>query len=196
LPGLLAALACGSGFVFWALPTLRAEALRYPARLALNRLSTSPLSSEQRLQAIHQADLDLSEAVRIAPSHASAWADLSYARSLEARERPETLITLGREAEKHARQALALSPAPHEAWIRLGVALDMQGRWLEAGTPFTEAVARAPSNITARYYLAYHLAHNALTRSVARGLVDSCLRIDPGHAPSLALRDLLATAQR
>jgi Flp pilus assembly protein TadD len=103
-------------------------------------------------------------------------------------------VELGREAEVAARRALALTAVLPEAWVRLGVALDMQDRWVEAGPYFARAVELAPAAVNIRYYLAYHLSLRPVTQALARSTVDACLLLDPSHRAAQALRQQLATS--
>jgi Flp pilus assembly protein TadD len=133
-------------------------------------------------------------AVALDPKNAQAWADLSYALSLWMHEEPARTKELGREAEVAARRALALTAVLPEAWVRLGVALDMQDRWVEAGQYFARAVELAPAAVNFRYYFAYHLSLRPVTQALARSTVDACLLLDPYHRAAQALRHQLATS--
>ena len=126
---------------------------------------------------------------------AQAWADRAYATALWSHHEPEKVSELGREAEIYARRALALSKIVPEFWLRLGVSLDMQGQWVDAGEAFTEALTLAPSSATIWYYQAYHLALKTAGLGPARGAVAICLRLDPGNREAEALRQRLAVSR-
>ncbi len=184
-------LVLASFFVLWALPITRAEALRYSSRQAIDRLALVEHSTVERALILRKAEERLCKAVELAGSHGGVWADLSFVYAQQGRDHPEQMRIYGEKAERAARKSLLVSKSVPEAWVRLGVSLDMQGRWIEGGQGFVEATKLAPNSVTIRYYMAYHFAQKRITLENARGLVDSCLRIDPGHVPSKALRALL-----
>ncbi len=70
----------------------------------------------------------LSESCELNPVNDRAWADLSYAISLQGYRNTSNGGELGRKAEFSARQALDVSEEVAEYWVRLGVALDLRGR--------------------------------------------------------------------
>ena len=180
--------------IFFILPHDRAEALRYGARETIDRLARSETPPTARSATRARAHEAFARAVALDPGNAQAWADLSYALSLWMHEEPARAVALGREAEVAARRALALTKVLPEAWVRLGVALDMQDRWVEAGPYFARAVELAPAAVNPRYYLAYHLSLRPVTRALARSTVDACLLLDPSHRAAQALRQQLATS--
>ena len=168
--------------------------MRYGAREAIDRLARAEMSATGR-SAIRARGRDaFARAVAIDPENAQAWADLSYALSLWMHEEPARTVELGREAEIAARRALALTAVLPEAWVRLGVALDMQDRWVEAGQYFARAVELAPAAVNVRYYLAYHFSLRPVTQELARATADACLLLDPSHRAAQALRHQLATS--
>jgi len=177
------------------LPYYRAEAARYGPRREIDASAERPLPDDERRALIERSRLSFVHSTELDPSNAQAWADRSYADSLWALEEPDQTQELGKEAEASARRAVALSPAVFEFWIRLGVGLDMQGRWLEAGDAFTEALKLAPMNSLAWYYLAFHQSLNITTRRVAQATIATSLRLDPGNRTAEALRRSLATGQ-
>ncbi len=186
-----AALAVGATVLGVIHPLYRAEALRLAAREAIDQLATREHTPADRSRVLARATPQLEAATRQAPSHGQAWADLAYALALQARETPARTAELGVRAEHAARQALACSPALPESWLRLGAALDMQGRWAEAGDAFTRAQALAPNSLPVCFLHAYHLALRQHTRPAARTLVDKCLRLDPNHRAAQVLRQHL-----
>ncbi|MFA5262529.1 MAG: O-antigen ligase family protein [Opitutaceae bacterium] len=189
----LAALGCAAVFMLVFLPLLRAEAIRYVARQRIDKIALADLSDEQRRVVLRESQAAMDCVLSLYPSHAQAWADLSYIESLWSREQPSDTLRFGRLAEQSARRALSLSSEFPESWVRLGVALDMQGKWLEAGQQYIEALTRAPSSVNMRYYLAFHYSLRPTTYENARALIDTCLRLDPSHAPAQALHQQLAS---
>jgi len=190
----VAALGVLAATCFFVLPHDRAEALRYDAREAIDRLARSEVPATARSATRARARDAFGRAVALDPGNAQAWADLSYALSLWMHEEPLRALELGRGAEVAARRALALTTALPEAWVRLGVALDMQDRWVEAGQYFARAVELAPAAVNIRYYLAYHLSLRPVTQELARAEADACLILDPSHRGAQALRQQLATS--
>ena len=109
-------------------------------------------------------------------------------------ERVSCEVQLGREAEQLARTALEKSTVVPEFWVRLGVALDLQGRWGEAGECFTHALQLAPKSANAWYYYAYHLCLIPATRILAGTAVHTALTLDPGLRPAITLQKSLSLA--
>jgi Flp pilus assembly protein TadD len=188
----VAALGVLAATLFFVLPQDRAEALRNTARQAIDRLALGEPAVATRRATLTRARTDLVRARSLDPGNAQAWADLSYALSLWMHEEPARTMELGRKAEVAARRALALTAVWPEAWVRLGVALDMQDRWGDAGEAFVRAFSLAPNAVNIRFYYAYHLAQRPFTRAMARAEVETCLRLDPGHRPAQVLRQQLA----
>ena len=186
-----AALVVGATVLGVIYPRYRAEALRLAARESIDHLAIQEHPPADRSRVLARATQQLEAATDQAPSHGQAWADLAYALALQARETPARTVELGRQAESAARQALAHSTALPESWLRLGAALDMQGRWTEAGDAFTRAQALAPNSLPVCFLHAYHLALRQHTRPEARALVDKCLRLDPNHRAAQVLRQHL-----
>ncbi|MEY3775110.1 MAG: hypothetical protein RLZZ129_1890 [Verrucomicrobiota bacterium] len=170
----------------------RAEALRYPARLAIDRLVDADTVAYREV--LMPALASLERATKVDPRNAQAWSDLAYATGLWAHVEPEHTRQLGIEAEAYARRSLSLSRAGAEPWIRLGIALNMQGRWSEAGEAFSEALGQAPASARVWFHQAYHLSLNPITRAVARSAVALSLRLDPDYRPAQVLRQQLASA--
>ena len=176
----------------WVVPHYRAEAERETARLRLDGLAGARRTPEERRAVAGQAREALGRALARDPVNAQAWADRAYAAAIIGYDEPARQQELGLAAEGDARRALALSLAVPEFWLRLGVALDLQGRWLEAGEAFAEALRLAPVNATTWFYYAYHLSLNRVTLSLARAAVATSLRLDPSRPEAEALRDHLA----
>jgi cytochrome c-type biogenesis protein CcmH/NrfG len=87
-----------------------------------------------------------------------------------------------------ARRATELAPVVAEFWIRLGVALNMDGRRTEAEPAFVRALRLAPRSSSAWYYYAHHLAVDTQQREAALRAIATCLLFDPGNAGAEALR--------
>jgi len=184
-------IAVGAGaFVF---PHYRAEALRYPARQAIDRLAALPVEAYQ--DGLPGPRAMLERALAIDPRNAQAWADASYATSLWGHVEPGRTFQLGREAERQASRALALSAVVPEYWLRHSVALDMQQRWMEAGGSCIRAMDLAPSHAMVWYYYAYHLSLDPTGVPQARAAVAICLRLDPANGPAQLLRQQLAARE-
>src|SRR5690606_8895199 len=120
-----------------------------------------------------------------------AWSDLSYALAQGIRlELGDTAVAVV-EAEAAARRAIALGGEVAEHWLRLGVALDVQNRWEEAGLAFGRAVTLAPTNAIVWYYQAYHFSLRPVARPFLRAALATCLRLDPYLPEGNALRAAL-----
>ncbi len=190
---LAAAAGVAGGMGLGVMPHYRAEAARYAARQSLDTLAERETGAYREV--VEPAREALIRAVSLNPGNAQAWADLAYATSLQAHGEPGRTRQLGEEAEQQAGRALALAPAVPEFHIRQGVALDMQGRWLEAGNCFAQALRLAPASARVWYYQAYHLSLDASAQGRARSAVAISLRLDPGYAPAQRLRQQLATGR-
>lgn len=193
--GLGAAVALGC----WLLPlamavsNLQAEELRWRARETL-----AELAGETRGEAIRPvaqaAVTTLRRAAALDAGNEQVWRDLSYALSLHVFGEPERQRKAGVEAEMAAREALQASELVAEHWLRLGVALDMQNRWAEAGPAFGRAINLAPRQPLAWYYQGFHLSLKPATRELAKAALATCLRLDPWHDEAkLLLADLERT---
>ncbi|ACB77838.1 O-antigen ligase family protein [Opitutus terrae] len=176
------------GLIGHVLPLYRAEALRYDARRAIDRLAVRATPVSEWRPVLTDALKALQRANRIDPTNAAAWADLSYVKALFAWIEPTRLDAFAIEAEHAADRALALSKADPEFWIRRGVALDMRRRHLEAGAAFVQAVATAPAWAGAWYHHAFHLSLIPSQRGRALAAVEFCLRLDAGNREAQALR--------
>lgn len=182
------ALAVAAGAAVWNTPRMRAEGIRYPLRRELDGLARRSASTEERREVARRAQVSFTTAVTLDPANAQAWADRAYATSILGHEDPEREVELGKEAEADARNALRGSTVVSEFWVRLGVALDMQHRWNDAGPSFSEALKLAPIRATSWFYQAYHFALNPVTQPLARSAVATCLRLDPSLREADALR--------
>ena len=134
----------------------------------------------------------LQEAVELEPGHEENWAQLSMVLALQAHGQPERAGAIGEEAEIAARRALALSEDVAWHWVRLGVALDLQGRWSEAGLAFGRAVKLAPRNARVWFYQGFHFSLRPMTHALARSALATCLRLDGRIHQAEALRAELA----
>ncbi len=193
--GLLAACLAVALFTLGvALPIYRAEAERYAARQSIDRLGLNLTSNmnEQRAT-LTDAAVAIADAVVLDSSNAQAWADQAYVTELWSHLAPARMNELGKEAEASAKEALARSLDVPEFWIRRGVALDMQGRWVDAGGAFVKALELAPVNSTVWYYHAYHLSLNEMAKPLALSTIESCLRLDPSHRSAIALQRRLTS---
>ena len=172
-----------------ALPIYRAEAERYAGRQAIDRLALNPNpSSKEHRETLTAAAVAFSDAIALDSGNAQAWADQAYVTELWAHLAPARMNELGKEAEAAAKEALDRSLDVPEFWIRRGVALDMQGRWNEAGGAFVKALELAPINSTVWYYHAYHLSLNEIAKPLAQAAIESSLRLDPSNRSAIALR--------
>jgi tetratricopeptide (TPR) repeat protein len=178
------------------LPTYRAEAARYSGRQAIDRLAMN-LGASQNAQreTLTLAAVAFSEALALDSGNAQAWADRAYATELWAHLAPARMNELGKEAEASAKEALERSLDVPEFWIRRGVALDMQGRWAEAGGAFVKALELAPVNSTVWYYHAYHLSLNEIAKPMALAAIENSLRLDPVNPSAIALKRRLSPTQ-
>ena len=182
-------LICGA---VWLLPHYRAEAIRDSARQRLNGLAIYPVSPAERDAVVTAAREALFRAITLAPSNAQAWADRAYTAAILGRDQPALVEELGRLAESDARHALAQAGAVPEFWLRLGVGLDMQGRWSEASPVFSEALRLAPVSASTWFYYAYHLSLNPVTVPLARAAIATSLRLDPSPREVESLHQNLA----
>jgi len=161
-------------------PSLRAEHLRWGARETLDGLAGVSEPAEIRASANRAAEF-LLRAVAIDGANERIWQDLAYAVCLGGFGEPKRAAAVGIEAEAAARRALAGSELVAEPWVRLGVALDLQGRWAEAGPAFGRAVTLAPRQPVMWYYQGFHLSLNPATRGLAKAALATCLRLDPWY---------------
>ncbi len=174
----------GAGFVLGLValqiaPMAQAEGLRGEARRRIDQLALRPQSARVEMAILIETQKELQRAVARDVRNLQAWSDLAYATALIARHEPGRAAELGRLAEAAARRALAGSAVMPEFWWRLGVALDLQGRWNEGGAAISRSVVLAPNLPQAWFYTAYHFSLKAETRELALLAVATCLRLDP-----------------
>ena len=195
LSGIVAAIVVVLLTLAIALPTYQAESSRYLGRQKIDALAlTQEPTLNQQKETYIEARALFGEALAFDGSNAQAWADSAYASALWSHLAPQSRTDLGREAEAAARQALARSQVVPEFWIRLGVALDMQGRWSEGSDAFLEALRLAPASSLVWYHQAYHLSLNPRANKLALVAVDTCLRLDPTYVSARSLRQRLSSA--
>lgn len=185
-----------AGSVWFVNPLFRAEALRYEAREMIDRLAVRETPVSEWRPVLAGVMDKLSRATELDPKNGAMWADISYATALFAQSDPMEAKELGQKAERTANQALARSEAVAEFWIRRGVALDLQGRRVEGGGAFVEALRLAPANAITWYYQAAHLSLDPPNRGRALAAVGVALRLDPGKREAQALRQRLAERSR
>lgn len=179
-----------------ALPIYRAEAARYAGRQAIDRLAMNPGASQNaQRETLTFAAISFNEALALDSGNAQAWADRAYVTELWAHLAPARMNELGKEAEASAKEALERSLDVPEFWIRRGVALDMQGRWAEAGGAFVKALELAPVNSTVWYYHAYHLSLNEIAKPMALAAIENSLRLDPVNTSAIALQRRLTSTR-
>ncbi len=189
----LAVVGMAAGLILWVVPHYKAEALRYSARQAMDKLVDREIREHRdTLESVRTA---MAKAVAIDPANAQAWSDLAYATSLWAHLEPGLTRKLGVEAEQQTDRALHLSKIVPEFWLRRTVALDMQDRWLEAGDSCIQAMNLAPSHALVWYYYSYHLSLNPTGVPQARAAVEISLRLDPSIGPAQLLRQQLAARE-
>jgi len=193
VPLIVAGLVVVAGLILLVGPHYRAEALRYSARQAIDKLVDREFADYR--DTLVTARAAMTRAVAIDPANAQAWADLAYATSLWGHLEPRRTHELGLEAELQAIRALTLSKVVPEFWLRHAVALDMQKRWLEAGDSCIQAMNLAPSHALVWYYYSYHLSINPAGLPQARAALAICLRLDPDNGPAQLLRQQLAARE-
>ncbi len=184
-----AACALAAPVVVWSvagavMPLFYEEAARRDGRALIDSLAKPGVSEAEQRSVLSRAEGLLVEG----GYNPQACADIAYANALWSRVEPGNAQLHGCAAELAARAALARSDVVYEFWIRLGVALDVQGRWVEAGDAFSRALGLAPASAFAWYHQAYHLGLNPAAQSLAGAAVETCLRLDPGYEPAKVLR--------
>ncbi len=168
-------------------PHYQAEAARYGPRREIDGLAGSAPDSPAARATVARGLAAFERALAANPANAQAWSDRAYALALSAHAEPERTRELGEQSEEAARRAIALAPVVPEFWWRLGVALDMQGRWAEAGAPFATALSLAPHSALAWYHQAYHYSLKPATHALARTAAATSLQMDGGHHPAAEL---------
>jgi O-antigen ligase len=189
---LLAAAAACASIVFWVMPKYRADELRRQAREKIDRMARDGADVSGEREAVAAIRERLARAVALDPANAQAWSDSAYADSLWALVNPPQTAALGADAARDAGRAVDLCPVVAEYWIRRGVGLDMERRWLEAGDCFIRALELAPVRADCWYYQAYHLSLAPAQIGPALAAADYSLRLDPGYRLAQALRQQLA----
>ncbi len=175
-----------------ALPHDRAEALRYGVRRELDRLIVTPGTPAQLHALLVGAPTVLERAAALDPGNAQAWSDLAYVRELQVRYQLAPAAAMAAPAADAARHALALSPVVPEFWVRQGVALDLLGRWGEAGSSFAHAITLAPNNSSMWYFDAYHLNLVPAGYALSGLALENSLRLDPGNQLAKDLQQQIA----
>ncbi len=180
------------GLGWWSWPRFQAEALRFQAQEQIDGFAKrTPLAPSQAdLAPVLEA---LVRATQLAPEHEAGWNQLAMAMALRAHAERAHTAQIGREAEAAARRALALSPEVAMHWVSLGVALDLQGKWAEAGLVFGRAIKMAPTNARVWFYQGFHFSHKTSTHALARAALATCLRLDGGIPQA---KTLLSTLKR
>ena len=191
----LAALAILGLLTGLVLPHDRAEALRYGVRRELDRLVVSPGDPAGLRTLLAGAPAILERATALDPGNGQAWSDLAYVCELQVRFRVAAADTLATRAADAARHALALSSEVPEFWVRQGVALDLLGRWGEAGSSFAHAITLAPNNSSMWYFDAYHLNLVPAGYALAGLALENSLRLDPGNQLAKDLQQQIAARQ-
>lgn len=163
-----------------AVPSFRAEELRWCARETLDKLENEQEPAEIRAVA-DRATESLRRAATLDGTNERIWQDLAYALSLREFGNSERSVEVGIAAEVAARRALGGSDLVAEHWVRLGVALDLQGRWAEAGPAFGRAITLAPRQPVMWYYQGFHFSLRPATRELAKAALTTCLRLDPWY---------------
>ncbi|MEO7698223.1 MAG: O-antigen ligase family protein [Opitutus sp.] len=180
----------------WAvvMPVYRAEAIRQAARRTLDLRSREKQPLDESILVATRAEF--LRAAEWSEGNGDTWADASYATSLMSRYADPRAREIGAEAESYADRALACSPSVAEFWVRRGVALDLQGRWIDAGAAFTRALTLAPAKGNVWLQHALHLSRNPGENGPALAAAAFCLRLDPGNAAAHALHERLAERSR
>jgi O-antigen ligase len=182
--------------ILWVVPKHEAEALRADAREKIDRMAAGGVDASRQQEELGRIRDQFSRAVALDPSNAQAWSDSAYADSLLALANPSQTAELGARAVRDADRAVGLCTVIAEFWIRRGVGLDMQRRWVEGGDCFVRALQLAPSRTDVWYYEAYHLSLASTEIGPALAAAEYSLRLDPGFLFAEALRQRLATRLR
>jgi O-Antigen ligase len=177
----------------WIVPKHEAEASRWQAREKIDRMAAAGIDASGEPDGLARIRYELSGAVALDPANGRAWSDRAYAASLFALAHPSRTADLGVETVRDADCALGLCPVIAEFWIRRGVGLDMQHRWVEGGACFVHALQLAPYRTDVWYYQAYHLSLDSTEIGPAMAAAEYSLRLDPSFLFAEALRQRLAT---
>lgn len=167
----------------------QAEAWYHEAREKIDQASRAAGGpGRDVLPILRQAEAGMQRAIARWPTHADAWSGLASALQFQAYLEPSRSGELAGPAAAAARQALVISEVMPDFWLRLGVALDMQGRSGDARVAFERALRLAPRSAGGWYYYADHLSRDTKAREAALRAIATCLSLDPGNAPAEALR--------
>lgn len=175
---------------FVTVPFYRAEAIRQTAKRSTDGMGRA--DEEPTADSLTKIRDRLLTASQMSPKNGYIWADLAYVTGLLARSEPARALELGRDAERFANRALACSTAVADFWVRRSVALDLQGRWIEAGGDLVKALELAPTRGGVWFQQAVHLSLDRTDPARAMAAVSFCLRLDPGNREAHALRERLA----
>lgn len=170
-------------------PLYRSEALRYGARVAMDKHAANG-EGEQKVF-LPVAIKRLERAIAIYPRNGQAWSDYAQAVMLSWHVSGGDLFALGMVSERALDRAIALCPVQAEFWARKGVAQDMQGRVAAAETSFKHALGLAPHSAGWWYCYADHLGAIPGNRQKALEAVQTCLNLDPSLSVAVALRQRL-----
>lgn len=179
--------------LLWALPKFRGDELRRSAREKVDRIARSGADIAKEGATLSGVRAGLARAVVLDPQNGQAWSDKAYADSLWAFVKPEERVELGVEASRDGERAVALCPVDAEFWIRRGMGLDMQHRWIDGGDCFIKALALAPMRADVWYYQAYHLSLAPNQIGPAMAAAEVSLQLDPGFLLAQSLRQRLET---
>lgn len=130
----------------------------------------------------------LRDAVKINPRQAEAQSLLALALADSSYVQPTERVSIGQEAETHARIAVEAMPEYPLFHVHLGETLFLQERWAEAGTAYRSAVELSPNNHLAWYYYANWLNGEPDRRNEALTAIDRCLALDPHDERAKNLR--------
>lgn len=123
----------------------------------------------------------LKEATRLDPNFARAWGKLAVALAVEPQYAAADWQANWAAAEPAAQHAIALDPKTAEAYAALGYIDFSRRRYVAMVEPAQRAVAIAPNDITANFWLANQLAATGRTAE-AETVNDIALKADPGNA--------------
>ena len=175
---------------FLTVPFYQAEGIRQTTKRSMDRMGRA--GEEPATGSLTKTRDHLLTASQMSPKNGYIWADLAYVTSLLARSEPARALELGRDAERFANRALDCSTAVANFWVRRSVALDLQGRWVEAGGDLVKALELAPTRGSVWFQQAVHLSLDRTDPARALAAVSFCLRLDPGNREAHALRERLA----
>jgi hypothetical protein len=175
----------------WVVPKHRAEDVRRLARERIDKMAAAGTDVSKEGGALFDIDSALARSLLLDASNAQAWSDKAYADSLLALVEPGRTAELGAQVEREASRAVELAPVIAEFWIRKGTGLDMQGRWIDGGECFVQALRLAPNRADVWYYQAYHMSLTSIEKGPAMAAAAIALRLDPGFLLAQVLRQRL-----